>query len=58
MTVKDEDLLIGTEQGQLIRVPVDSIRLTHRKAKGVRVINLYEDDFVCAIGKCAKELEE
>ena len=56
--VKDEDLLIGTEQGQVIRVPVDSIRITHRRAKGVRVINLYENDSVCAIGKCAKELEE
>ena len=52
------DLLIGTEQGQMIRVPVNSIRITHRKAKGVRVINLYEGDSVVAIGKCAKELEE
>ncbi|TFG25754.1 MAG: DNA gyrase subunit A, partial [Promethearchaeota archaeon] len=55
---KDMDLLIGTEQGQMIRVPVNSIRITHRKAKGVRVINLYEGDSVVAIGKCAKELEE
>ena len=58
LSVKDEDLLIGTEQGQVIRVPVDSIRITHRRAKGVRVINLYENDSVCAIGKCSKELEE
>lgn len=49
------DLLIGTEQGQVIRVPVDSIRITHRKAKGVRVIKLYENDSVVAIGKCTKE---
>ncbi|MFX1338798.1 MAG: DNA gyrase subunit A [Promethearchaeota archaeon] len=55
---KEKDLLIGSEQGQMIRVPVDSIRITHRKAKGVRVINLYEGDSVVAIGKCAKELEE
>jgi len=52
---KQMDLLIGTKQGQVIRVPVDSIRITHRKAKGVRVIKLYEDDHVVAIGKCAKE---
>ncbi|MFW9950939.1 MAG: DNA gyrase subunit A [Candidatus Thorarchaeota archaeon] len=51
------DLLIGTEQGQMIRVPVDSIRITHRKAKGVRVIKLYENDSVVAIGKCTKELD-
>jgi DNA gyrase subunit A len=53
---KHMDLLIGTEQGQMIRVPVDSIRITHRKAKGVRVIKLYENDFVVAIGKCEQEI--
>jgi len=52
---KHMDLLIGTEQGQMIRVPVDSIRITHRKAKGVRVIKLYENDSVIGIGKCEKE---
>lgn len=52
---KHMDMLIGTEQGQVIRVPVDSIRITHRKAKGVRVIKLYEGDSVVAIGKCDKE---
>ena len=55
---KDKDLLVGTELGQMIRLPVDSIRITHRKAKGVRVINLYEKDSVVAIGKCAKEIVE
>jgi len=54
---KEEDILIGTEQGQVIRLSVDSIRITHRKAKGVRVINLYDDDSVVTIGKCAKEIE-
>jgi DNA gyrase subunit A len=52
---KQMDMLIGTEQGQVIRFPVDSIRITHRKAKGVRVIKLYEGDSVVAIGKCEKE---
>jgi DNA gyrase subunit A len=53
---KQMDMLIGTEKGQVIRVPVDSIRITHRTAKGVRVIKLYENDSVVAIGKCAKDL--
>ena len=53
-----KDLLIVTEQGQVIRVPVDSIRITHRKAKGVRVIKLYEHDSVVAIGKVTKEIPE
>jgi DNA gyrase subunit A len=55
---KDKDLIIATEQGQMIRLPVESIRITHRKAKGVRAINLYEGDYVVAIGKCAQELDE
>jgi DNA gyrase subunit A len=54
---KQMDILIGTEQGQVIRVPVDSIRITHRKAKGVRVIKLYTNDSVVAIGKCATKIE-
>ena len=53
---RDKDLLVGTEQGQVIRIPIQSIRITHRTAKGVRVIKLYEEDSVVAIGKCEKEL--
>ncbi|GAH47401.1 unnamed protein product, partial [marine sediment metagenome] len=52
------DILIGTEQGQVIRVPVDSIRITHRKAKGVRVIKLYANDSVVAIGKCETQIKD
>ncbi len=55
---KHMDILIGTEQGQVIRVPVDSIRITHRKAKGVRVIKLYEGDYVVAIGKCTQQITQ
>ncbi|TFF96374.1 MAG: DNA gyrase subunit A [Promethearchaeota archaeon] len=54
---EEKDILIGTEQGQVIRMPVDSIRITHRRAKGVKLINLYEGDAVCAIGKCQKDLD-
>ncbi len=52
---RDMDLLVGTEQGQVIRIPIDSIRITHRKARGVRVIRLSQKDSVVAIGKCKKE---
>ena len=54
---EDADILISTEQGQVIRTSIENIRITHRKAKGVRVINLYENDLVSSIGKCAPELE-
>jgi DNA gyrase subunit A len=55
---QDQDLLIGTEQGQVMRMPIDSIRLTHRKSKGVRLMKLYEEDSVVAIGVCAKSVED
>jgi len=54
----DQDLLIGTEQGQVMRMPIDSIRLTHRKSKGVRLMKLYEDDSVVTIGVCAKSVDD
>ena len=50
--------MVGTEQGIVIRVPTESIRLTHRPAKGVKVISLNENDFVSAIGKCEKDTEK
>ena len=55
---QDQDLLIGTEQGQVMRMPIDSVRLTHRKSKGVRLMKLYEEDSVVTIGVCAKSVEE
>ncbi|MHA1758637.1 MAG: DNA gyrase subunit A, partial [Promethearchaeota archaeon] len=55
---EDTDILIGTEQGQVIRFNADNIRITHRKSKGVRVISLNENDSVVAIGKCTRDLEE
>ncbi len=54
----EEDILIGTEQGQVIRVPINSIRITHRPSKGVRAIKLYEKDSVVTIGKCEKQIKE
>ena len=52
---KEEDILVGTEQGQVIQIPIGSIRITHRPSKGVRVIKLYENDSVVSIGKVEKQ---
>jgi DNA gyrase subunit A len=50
--VADEDqLLLITEQGMIIRVPVSSIRSIGRNTQGVRVINLDEGDTVVAAVK-------
>jgi DNA gyrase subunit A len=42
----DEQILLITEQGMMIRTDVRSIRIAGRKTQGVRVINIDEDDTV------------
>ena len=42
----DYDLIITTQEGQVIRIKVDSIRLTGRNAQGVKAISLREGDMV------------
>ncbi|HSQ41433.1 MAG TPA: DNA gyrase C-terminal beta-propeller domain-containing protein, partial [Fibrobacteraceae bacterium] len=42
----DYDLMITSLQGQVIRIEVDSIRVTGRDAQGVMAIRLSEDDSV------------
>ena len=50
--VFDEDqVLLITEQGMIIRVPVTSIRSINRNTQGVRVINIEEEDTVVAAVK-------
>jgi len=54
--VYDEDqVLLITEQGMIIRVPVDSIRSIGRNTQGVRVINLEEADTVVAAVKVVEK---
>ncbi|MGZ4778500.1 MAG: DNA gyrase subunit A [Thermoanaerobaculia bacterium] len=47
----DDQLLLITEQGMIIRVPVSGIRLMGRNTQGVRVINVEETDRVVAAVK-------
>ncbi|HEX8617032.1 MAG TPA: DNA gyrase subunit A [Thermoanaerobaculia bacterium] len=47
----DEQVLLITEQGMMIRTGVDSIRIAGRKTQGVRVINIDEGDTVVAAVK-------
>ncbi|MDQ3281277.1 MAG: DNA gyrase subunit A, partial [Acidobacteriota bacterium] len=47
----DEQLLLITEQGMMIRTGVGSIRVAGRKTQGVRVINIDESDTVVAAVK-------
>ena len=54
--VSDEDqVLLITEQGMIIRTPVDTIRSIGRNTQGVRVINLDDNDTVVAAVKVVEK---
>jgi len=45
----DEDLLVVTDKGMIIRVPIDQIAQTKRSTQGVRIINLLDQHQVATI---------
>jgi DNA gyrase subunit A len=51
----DEQVLLITEQGMIIRVPVDGIRSMGRNTQGVRVLNVEENDTVVAAIKLVEK---
>ncbi len=46
-----DDLMIITEAGVTIRLPVGEIRMTGRAAQGVKLINLREDDRIASVAR-------
>lgn len=46
-----DDLMIITEAGVTIRLPVREIRMTGRAAQGVKLINLREDDSIASVAR-------
>ncbi len=55
--VGDEHVIVMTEQGIIIRTPVDAISRIGRNTQGVRVINIDAGDRVVAVAKLPKEDE-
>ena len=51
-----DDLMIITQAGITIRLPVSKIRMTGRAAQGVKLINLRDDDSIASIARV--EIEE
>ncbi len=49
----DDDLIVMTKAGKVIRTPVNKIRVLSRQAKGVKIITLAKNDIVCSIA-CIK----
>jgi DNA gyrase subunit A len=53
----EDELMMITKGGIIIRVPVDGIRVIGRNTQGVHVMNLDEGDFVVDVARVVKEEE-
>ncbi|EGQ3467886.1 DNA gyrase subunit A [Staphylococcus pseudintermedius] len=54
----DEDLMVVTNQGVIIRIEVSNISVNGRMAQGVRLIRLDEEQYVSTVAKVKKEPED
>lgn len=54
----EEDIMIITVSGVLIRMPVESISVTGRNTQGVRLIRLQEDEEVATVARIETSEEE
>ncbi|HLR53570.1 MAG TPA: DNA gyrase subunit A [Pseudogracilibacillus sp.] len=54
----DEDIMLITAEGVLIRIPVESISITGRSTQGVRLIRLQGDEEVSTVAKIIDETPE
>jgi DNA gyrase subunit A len=51
---EDEELILTSVQGMVIRIPVKDISILGRATQGVRIMNLNEDDKVVAVARLAQ----
>ena len=54
----NEDIMLITVAGVLIRIPVDSISITGRNTQGVRLIRVQGEEEVATVAMVAEEVEE
>jgi DNA gyrase subunit A len=52
-----DQIMLVSNGGQLIRVPVDGIRITSRASKGVRVFSTAEGEKVVSVERLSEESE-
>jgi DNA gyrase subunit A len=53
----EDELMLMTKQGILIRMPVKGIRVAGRNTQGVKLVNLDEKDLVMAVARVVPEEE-
>lgn len=54
----NENLLLASSKGQLIRIRSEDVRETGRAAKGVIVMRLAEEDYITSVAICEAEEDE
>jgi DNA gyrase subunit A len=54
----DDELMMITKKGIMIRVPVEGIRVSGRNTQGVKVMNLTSGDLVVDVARVVKEDED
>ena len=54
----DDELMLITKQGVVIRMPVKGIRVSGRNTQGVKLVNLDEGDRVCDVARVVIEDDE
>jgi DNA gyrase subunit A len=55
--VPDDELMMITKKGIMIRVPVEGIRISGRNTQGVKIMNLTPGDLVVDVARVVKEDE-
>jgi DNA gyrase subunit A len=55
--IPDDELMMITRHGVIIRLPVDGIRVIGRNTQGVKVMNLDAGDTVVDVARVVKEDE-
>ena len=53
----DEDLVIITKAGILIRIPLEQVKIANRNTQGVKIINIKDDDIVSSVTVVPHEKE-
>lgn len=55
---EEDEVMLITHNGILVRTPIKGISKLGRATQGVRIMNVAEGDRVCAISKIANEEED
>ena len=53
----DDEIILITQEGKIIRFPVDTVRVIGRSTQGVRLMNLEGDDRLVAVARVSEEEE-